>query len=203
MSDEYGDPDEGSDDDFDNDYDHYSHRDRWMDRVMRDMERRIRRFERRLGDTFSSIPLPEFEEGEPGREGQAWGPYVHGFSLKVGPDGIPKIRTFGNVPRLRTHKKERDIRAPYVDVMVREAHNIVTILAEMPGVEKEDVELTASERSLDIKAERGDRKYATRVSLPVAVDETSAKAKYNNGVLEVTLKLKERRKPSGKRVQID
>ncbi|MFQ6061833.1 MAG: Hsp20/alpha crystallin family protein, partial [Methanosarcinales archaeon] len=60
-----------------------------------------------------------------------------------------------------------------------------------------------TEKTVELKAESKDRKYYKEVRIPVAVDPDSAKAKYNNGVLEVTLKLKEAAKPKGKSIKIE
>ena len=68
------------------------------------------------------------------------------------------------------------------------------MIAEVPGVNKGDIKLTGTERTLTIKAHSQDRKYEKSVSLPVAVDIQTAKAKYKNGVLEVTIDRKEKEK---------
>ena len=73
----------------------------------------------------------------------------------------------------------------------------------MPGVNKEDIELSASETKLEIKAEGENRKYYEVVDLPDEVDPDSAKARYNNGVLEVVLKKKHPKKESKKKINIE
>jgi len=77
------------------------------------------------------------------------------------------------------------------------------IHAEMPGVEKKDVKLNASDNSIEISAEhkeeseekkkdylRKERKavsYYRRLPLPEKVDSSKAAAKLNNGVLTVDI----------------
>jgi HSP20 family protein len=78
----------------------------------------------------------------------------------------------------------------------------VQVVAEMPGIEKSDVELSVDGRNLEIHAARGDRRYNETVELPTDVDEDSAKATYKNGVLEVTLKKIPRAK-KGKKINVD
>ncbi|WP_202319091.1 archaeal heat shock protein Hsp20 [Archaeoglobus neptunius] len=125
-------------------------------------------------------------------------PIVRGFSIRIGPDGKPEIREFGTKPTIRDTGIEE--RKPLVDVI--ETDNEVQVIAEMPGVNKEDIELNATERSLEIRAEGENRKYYETVELPVEVEPDSAKARYNNGVLEVILRKKTPKK-GGKRIKIE
>jgi HSP20 family protein len=115
-------------------------------------------------------------------------PLYWGFSVRVGPSGVPEIQTFGNVetsPTLRA-----GVREPYVETMVDEKNGELVVTAEIPGVTKEDIKINATESSVEIEAERDDRKYHKVVALDAEVDPSSAKARYNNGVLEIKFKLK-------------
>ncbi len=125
-------------------------------------------------------------------------PIVRGFSIRIGPDGKPEIREFGTKPTIREAGIEE--RKPLVDVI--ETDTEVQVIAEMPGVNKEDIELNATETSLEIRAEGENRKYYETVELPAEVEPDSAKARYNNGVLEVILKKKTPKK-GGKRIKIE
>ncbi|WP_331234709.1 Hsp20/alpha crystallin family protein [Natronorarus salvus] len=62
----------------------------------------------------------------------------------------------------------------------------VRVVADMPGVEKSDIGLTCDGEILTISANTDHREYDERVRLPIRVDEHSARATYNNGVLEVS-----------------
>jgi HSP20 family protein len=70
-------------------------------------------------------------------------------------------------------------------VDVHRTDDDVRVVADLPGVEKEAIDLTCDGEVLTISAGSGHRDYEERVSLPVRVDEHSATATYNNGVLEV------------------
>lgn len=78
------------------------------------------------------------------------------------------------------------------------------VLAEMPGVKKEEIQITINGNEVAVSAEvkqekivkngdtvlRAERFYGTiqrAFSLGQEVDEASAKAKYNDGILELTL----------------
>jgi HSP20 family protein len=69
---------------------------------------------------------------------------------------------------------------------VHETDEEVRVVADIPGVEKEDIDLRCDGETLTLRAGGETREYEERVSLPTAVDEHSASATYNNGVLEVT-----------------
>jgi HSP20 family protein len=71
-------------------------------------------------------------------------------------------------------------------VDVHETDDEVRVVADLPGVEKEGIDLKCDGEVLTISARSGRRNYDERVSLPARVDEHSATATYNNGVLEVT-----------------
>ena len=71
----------------------------------------------------------------------------------------------------------------HVDVHEYDDH--VTVIADLPGVAKEDIAVSSNGSVLSIEAESGDRRYDERIQLPATVDETTGRAKYNNGVLEV------------------
>ncbi|SIQ74593.1 HSP20 family protein [Haladaptatus litoreus] len=73
----------------------------------------------------------------------------------------------------------------HVDIHEDDEH--VRVIADLPGVEKEDINLKCDGETMTISAVSDHREYDERISLPARVDERSAKATYNNGVLEVTL----------------
>lgn len=113
-------------------------------------------------------------------------PYVYGFSMSVGPDGKPVIREFGNVQKNHFGPKIKEEREPLVDIF-EEDKQVVT-LAELPGVEKEEISLSATDGTLKISVDTANRKYHKELALPAKVDPKSAQASYKNGVLEVRLK---------------
>ncbi len=113
-------------------------------------------------------------------------PYVYGFSMSVGPDGKPVIREFGNVQPSRGGPKIRKERESLVDVI--EEDKTVVIVAELPGVERDDINLHAIEDHLTVSVNTPNRKYRKELTFPARVDPKSASASYKNGVLEVRLK---------------
>lgn len=127
----------------------------------------------------------------------------YGYQLNVGPDGKPHVKEFGNVRPTRRGTFELGSRQPFVETLVDDKENVLKVVAEMPGVQREDIEIEVRENSLSIKAQNKDRNYDTEVPLETPVDANETKASYNNGVLEVKLKLKSPAKPKGVSVKVD
>ena len=141
-----------------------------------------------------------------GRDGaieREFGPFVYGYSFTIGPDGKPLIREFGNMrPGLPTGKpalQMRSEREPVVDVIEQEQQ--VKVVAELPGIQKENINLDAGERILTIRVDTEKRKYFKRLELPAEVEANSAKAQFTNGILEVTLD-KKSKEPGKKGIPI-
>ncbi len=62
----------------------------------------------------------------------------------------------------------------------------VRLVADLPAVSKDELSLRCDGEALTISAVSDRREYDETVDLPVPVDEHSANATFNNGVLEVT-----------------
>ncbi|WXG44454.1 MAG: archaeal heat shock protein Hsp20 [Promethearchaeati archaeon SRVP18_Atabeyarchaeia-1] len=133
---------------------------------------------------------------------QEWGPFVYGYSITIGPDGKPEIREFGNMkPELspkpgRPRLDVKKAREPLVDVTMTDGE--VKVIAELPGVEKDDIKLAATEDELTILVDNPIRKYQKAIDLPTEVNPKQLKWTYKNGILEVTLPKKGGEVPSGK-----
>lgn len=69
---------------------------------------------------------------------------------------------------------------------VYEEDDRLRVVADLPGVEKDAIDLKCDGEQLTIDAAGTHREYHDRVDLPTRVDEHSADASYNNGILEVT-----------------
>jgi len=70
-------------------------------------------------------------------------------------------------------------------VDIHDVDDEIRIVADLPGVEKENIDLECDGKTLTISARSDHREYDERVSLPRRVNEHTASATYNNGVLEV------------------
>jgi len=95
----------------------------------------------------------------------------------------------------------RPEREPLVDVI--EEDKQVKVVAEIPGVRKEDIDIRIEGRTLFIRVDTEERKYYKDVNLPAEVELSGVKATYNNGVLEVTLPKKAAEKPRGEKIKVE
>jgi HSP20 family protein len=120
-------------------------------------------------------------------------PFVYGFSVRSGPDGKPAINGFGDL--FREEDKER-VREPLTDIIEKDEEILITL--EVPGVEKEDIDVEVTENRARVSVEKGKRYYKD-VVLPSNVDSSTTKATYKNGVLSITVKKKE----GGRKVVIE
>ncbi|MFX1557780.1 MAG: archaeal heat shock protein Hsp20 [Promethearchaeota archaeon] len=117
------------------------------------------------------------------------GPIMYGFNISFDQAGNPVIDSFGNIKTepVSGKPKVKRVREPLIEVN-EEADQII-VIAEMPGVTKEDIELKGTNDSLTISTEKGTgRNYFKEIKLPAAVNSDYAKARYVNGILEIKLK---------------
>ncbi|MDH5709688.1 MAG: Hsp20/alpha crystallin family protein, partial [Hylemonella sp.] len=101
---------------------------------------------------------------------------------------------------------------------IKESGSVYTVSAEIPGVRKEDIHVTIEGGMVTVRAEvkqedsqteddrllRSERYFGSvsrGISLPQDVDQAQAKAKYDNGVL--TLTLPKRKGSAEQRIKID
>jgi HSP20 family protein len=89
-------------------------------------------------------------------------------------------------------------REPLVDVIKGEGE--IRVVAEVPGVAKEDLKVTADENTVTIESVSGEQHYHKRVDLPEMVDPKTAKSTYKNGIIEISFKTKSK---TGGGVQIN
>jgi len=73
-------------------------------------------------------------------------------------------------------------------VDVQESEESIRVVADLPGVSKDQLSLKCDGEVLTISAATERREFDERVRLPARVDERSAEATFNNGVLDVTLR---------------
>lgn len=174
--------------------------DEWFEKLEKDLRRTMRRafgatpFEEDFFNLFKGLEekfpkdLVREKRLPDGSIRKEYGPFIYGYSVRIGPDGKPIVREFGNVKRKVSPVKPLEVKEatePLVDVITEE--DTIKVIAEVPGVNKQDVRLNVAGKTLSIRAESERRKYSKDVELPEEVDPKMAKASYKNGILEVTL----------------
>jgi HSP20 family protein len=141
-----------------------------------------------------------FRDFEPPRPSEGGKPLVYGFSMRVDEDGKPVISEFGNTAR---QGKQQNAREPLVDLINGERD--ITVVAELPGVEKKNLQLKVSKNALNIDVTDPERRFAKSVRLPTEVDEKASKASLKNGILEVVLKKRvaSKQQHSGESIKVE
>ncbi|PKP54372.1 MAG: hypothetical protein CVT90_01600 [Candidatus Altiarchaeales archaeon HGW-Altiarchaeales-3] len=167
--------------------------------MFRDVEEEFARMDEMFKRSISESMRKKSGEGAP---------FIYGFSLRTGPDGKPIINEFGNVGVGASKRKGSELqfteneREPMVDVI--EGDSDVTVIAELPGIEKEDIKLNVTENEMEILVDTKKRKYHKELNLPCEIKPDSAKASYKNGVLEIKLKrLQNKAKKRGVKVNVE
>lgn len=166
-----------------------------VDEMMREMDRMMQEAFKNLEQQVPKNLVKErkLDDGTTVRE---MGPIVYGYSVKIGPDGKPEVRKFGNIDAfpniLGGGLAVKEEREPLVDVI--RGKEELRVVAELPGVNKEDLRVSADESSVTIEsaATAGEQRYHKRIDLPDAVDPASARSTYKNGILEITFRLKKK-----------
>ena len=95
---------------------------------------------------------------------------------------------------------DRDLNTPCMYIN----HDLENYYAqvEMAGVKKDDIELQVTENGLCISGNRGEKEISGCWMLAHPVEVEKVKAKYNNGLLDLTIPLKNPVK-NGKKVKIE
>jgi len=128
-------------------------------------------------------------------------PFVWGLSFNRDSEGNTKIEKFGNLrDRSGSPRVDNSIREPLTDVMIEDEQ--IRIIIEIPGVEKENINISSTSSYFKLKANAPGREYIKEIDLPVKVKPETAKAKFKNGVLEVVFQKKILEEPST-RINID
>jgi len=163
-----------------------------IEELMKEMEKEFMQ----LKDIEKEVPkeLVREQRAPDGSVKREIGPIVYGYSMTIGPDGKPVVREFGNVKRgVGGPMREAitETREPMVDVV--DSDKEVRVIVELPGVRKEDIELTAENQKLTVSVNTPERKYRKVLDLPNSVVVDGSRSNFNNGILEVVFP----KKPGG------
>lgn len=121
--------------------------------------------------------------GTPGEEPMKG---VYGFSVKFGIGGKgPTVEPFGNIRKDRATGKSsvHEVREPMVDIFEEDDHTL--IVAEMPGIGAEDIQIEIQDDLLTLSAQKGEKKFRKEILLPRAFTKEQLKVVCNNGVVEI------------------
>jgi len=111
---------------------------------------------------------------------------VYGFTVNTAGGGSPKVETFGNIKKTPEGPKVDEEREPMTDVF--DEKDEIVIIAEMPGIEENDLKIDLKEDILEISAVSKTRTYRKELLLPVKAVSENLTHKFKNGVLEIRIK---------------
>jgi HSP20 family protein len=170
--------------------------------MMKEMERMFQESMKAFEGNFPKELVRERKSPD-GTVRKEWGPFVYGYSVTIGPDGRPVIREFGNMkPSISKEGRIalKEGREPMVDIISLDDE--IKVIVELPGVNKEDIQISATENMVIMQTVGETRKFYKEVDLPDAVDPNSARSTYKNGILEITFRRKDR-KQSGVSIKVE
>ena len=87
------------------------------------------------------------------------------------------------------------------DVSVNEENGTITITAELAGLDKEQVDVEVSSRSVSIAANSDRKNFRWEETFKYELDTESTKATMVNGILDLSIEKKE--KTSAKKIEIE
>ncbi|MEM0138569.1 MAG: archaeal heat shock protein Hsp20 [Thermoplasmatales archaeon] len=154
-------------------------------------DKEYRKFIERWFDAFDELGNLK---GQPGT-------YVYGFTYRIGPDGKPEYREFGNIPREYSELPGIEYREPITDVQNREDETDITL--ELPGVTKGDINIETGDKSLIVRVDKEGRKYYKEINVQFEIQPENVKATYSNGVLDIVIKKPQNNRKEGKRIPVD
>jgi HSP20 family protein len=136
----------------------------------------------------------------------SYGPYVYGFTYKVGPDGKPVFEEFGNVPGTQNPLGpakilDKNVREPITDI--NEDQKKIYITYELPGVSKENIELNVSQKNVTISVKEDTRKYYKSIDLQYKIKPETAQAKFKNGILDLIIEKVTDETTGGRKIQVE
>jgi HSP20 family protein len=113
----------------------------------------------------------------------------YGLNIKLGPgagssDGVKDFdKAFDALFEKKAAPKTTE---PVTDVFKEEG--AVTIVAELPGVDRDDIELSLSDDSVTLSASKNGVTYLKKVMLSFIPDSGTVKENFNNSIYSVSVK---------------
>ena len=144
-----------------------------IDRVFREMEKMM---DSEFKNFTEKVPKDYIKERKlpDGSTVKEFGPFVYGYSMKIGSDGKPEIQEFGNIKKgLKGPPEVKEEREPLVDVV--ETNGEIRVVVELPGVEKKRHQTPRNRRFTGNK--RGYATVQVRQRSQVASESQSERSK--------------------------
>ncbi|MFH1587417.1 MAG: Hsp20/alpha crystallin family protein [Candidatus Diapherotrites archaeon] len=138
----------------------------------------------KLEDMMDELMDALFEAEEENLRGR---PAIMGFSIRLDSEGNPKMQEFGNIAKNKKNPAVLKAREPLVDLIY--FNNDLTLTAEMPGVERGDLEVNISGNEIELLT-RGQIHFYKRIAIDRQIKSKGMKISLNNGIVEIKFRLK-------------
>jgi HSP20 family protein len=158
-------------------------KDSWFNDVYEELER--------LGDLIDETIQKAF--GTSSEKTNVHKSRFRDFSIKIGPDGKPRIQEFNNRKQLQKKIEVSEDIEPLVDLL--EDVESIVVLAALPGVKRDAINLRTTKNCLTVSVDTPNLECHRELKLPARVDPKSARASYKS---EVKLKKLKRSTKNGK-----
>ncbi|MEM2145546.1 MAG: Hsp20/alpha crystallin family protein [Candidatus Jordarchaeaceae archaeon] len=155
----------------------------WFEDIFKELKRALREPELIFDQLFRTDFETETDIGET--------PIHYGFSIHIDENGKPVVTKYGNINPTKSETLNGTVQTPYVETHIDKEAGTLIIVAELPGVSKENVKVKTSKTKVTISAESEKKKYYKEVDTEHEIDPKSASAEYKNGILEIRVKFKE------------
>lgn len=151
---------------------------RAMQRDIQDKQKEINKANQHIPNYFGSIKNSKIN----GKRH-----FIKGYKISTNPDGKTKITRFGNQTskKLKPNLKKIEEPKPLLDIIQTEKEVMVVI--ELPGVNKKDINIKVTNKTLSISAKKPNTSFSKKIDLPIKINKNESSAVYKNGVLTITL----------------
>lgn len=115
----------------------------------------------------------------------------------------PVIKYFGNFDPTTGKLLGEGWRIPPIEKNYDDKNNVWNVVIDLPGIKKENISLSATTTYINIEATSKKRKYKHKVDFDQEIDPESVKAKFNNGILQISVNPKAPIKMEEKKISIE
>ncbi len=124
-------------------------------------------------------------------------PVVSGVAMGLTPEGKPSVQFFGD--RMVGPNGHR---TPIYEQVVDDGQGTLKLTVELPGVEKESIDVSATDGKVVIRAEQAERKYEADIPLEREIDAESGNATFHNGILSLSFSIRDKDNKGYRRVSV-
>jgi HSP20 family protein len=110
---------------------------------------------------------------------------VYGLSVRPHKGQSPFIETFGNIRKSRKGPVIGEVREPIVDILDEKSR--IVVIAELPGVSEEEINIDLMGDIINLHACSRDRKYGKKILLPRKMERQTMKHTFKNGILKIKM----------------